>query len=301
MRPKPRIVGIGEVLWDMMPDGSRHLGGAPMNVAVHAKSLGCAASVISAVGDDVLGREAIALLTDRHDLDASAVAILHDRRTGAVDVRLSNGQPTFDIRPDVAWDHIPETNVARGKAAEADAVVFGTLAQRSEASRRTIRELLDTTREHRLRVFDVNLRSPFYNAAVICESLPRAHVVKLNDAELPIVLSALSVSHDTNWPATVFAGRSQLRLLALTRGEHGSTLYTRDQIGGHTLPAKTVGVKDTVGAGDAFTAALIVGLLCGRSIEDFHRDAVELAAFVCSQTGATPALPAELVQDRNDR
>jgi fructokinase len=289
-----KVVGIGEILWDILPGGTRHLGGAPMNVAVHAQTLGCQASMISAVGRDELGREAIELLTKHHGLDASAVEVLTDRPTGAVDVKLTNGQPTYLFRPDVAWDFLEPTAIAQAKVREADSAVFGTLAQRSAVSREGIHQLVVATRSDCLRVFDVNLRPPFYNDQMIRKSLRIANVLKLNDAELPIVLAAIGIEAGSDGPTQLLARQPQLKVIAVTRGEHGSTLHTRERIDGHTLSAHSVQVKDTVGAGDAFTAALIAGLLRGKSLESLHEHAVEVAAYVCSQAGATPRIPAEL-------
>jgi fructokinase len=295
MNQSSRVVGLGEILWDILPDGARHLGGAPMNVAVHAQSLGCTSAVVSAVGDDDLGREAVRQLTQNHGLDIEGVAMLAGRPTGAVDVLLVDGQPTYQFRADVAWDFLEVTAAARRVVRSADAVVFGTLAQRSEVSRGAIRELLSTTDDHCLRVFDVNLRPPFYDEAIIRESLGDANILKLNDAELPIVLSALGASGIDDYSTRLFHDLPRLSVIALTRGESGSTLYMRDQPGGHSLPAKKINVRDTVGAGDAFTAALIAGLLSGRPIEKTHRHAAALAAFVCTRPGATPRIPDELV------
>jgi fructokinase len=290
----PNVVGLGEILWDILPGGSRHLGGAPMNVAVHAQALGCQASVVSAVGDDELGREAIELLTRRHRLDASAVQVLADRPTGAVDVQLKDGQPTYVFRPNVAWDFLEATTIAGERLRDADAVVFGTLAQRNMTSRHTIEQVLTITSSDCLRVFDVNLRAPFYSDEVICESISMANVLKLNDAELPVVLAAIDMATDSGGPAHLFSKYPQLNVIAVTRGEHGSMIYTRDRPSGHALPAKSVAVKDTVGAGDAFTAAVTAGLLRGNRIESVHEHAVEIAAYVCSQAGATPRIPTEL-------
>jgi fructokinase len=294
MNNPPRLVGLGEILWDILPGGSRHLGGAPMNVAVHAQALGCAASVISAVGDDELGREAMALLTERHGLDAAAVEIMPDRPTGAVDVRLEYGQPTYEFRADVAWDFL-EVNAAASEVAQtADAVVFGTLAQRSGVSRPAIHDLLAMTRPECLRVFDVNLRPPYFDAATIRQSLARTNVLKLNDGELPVLLAAMDLPAGGEWSARLLEQMPLLGVIALTRGEQGSTLFTRELPNGHTLPARQVDVQDTVGAGDAFTAALVAGLLQGRTLAAIHQRAVAAAAFVCSHAGATPALRAEI-------
>jgi fructokinase len=295
MNDRPRVVGLGEILWDILPDGARHLGGAPLNAAVHAQAFGCTASVISAVGDDELGREAIKLLTERHRLDASAVAALRDRPTGAVDVRLQQGQPTYEFRAEVAWDFLEANDAARRVVQTADAIVFGTLAQRSAVSRRAIHDLLALARPSCLRVFDVNLRPPFYDEMIVRESLAQTDVLKLNDDELPIVLAAAGLAAGPDWATELLQALPHLRVVALTRGARGSTLFSGERTAGHTLPACQVAVKDTVGAGDAFTAALIVGLLSGWSLEAIHDRAVAAAAFVCTQSGATPALPGELI------
>jgi fructokinase len=299
MTARIRVVGLGEVLWDILPDGTRHLGGAPMNVAVHAQALGSIASVISAVGDDDLGREALALLRQTHGLDAQAVEVLAGRPTGAVDVRLKDGQPTYEFRADVAWDFLSATAAAMDRARTADAIVFGTLAQRNPVSRRAIHDLVAATTANCLRVFDVNLRPPFYSDEIIRGSLETASLLKLNDNELPIVLAALGIDQHGEWKKSLFDQRPQLGLIALTRGERGSTLYARERTDGHSLPARKVTVKDTVGAGDAFTAALVAGLLRRRPLEVVHEQAVAAAAFVCSQAGATPRLPREVVAVRD--
>jgi fructokinase len=289
----PLVVGLGEILWDILPGGIRHLGGAPMNVAVHAQALGCTASVISAVGDDALGREAIERL-QRHGLEVSAVQIMFDRPTGAVDVRLKDGQPSYEFRAGVAWDFLQQTGAARAAVEAADAVVFGTLAQRNDVSRQTIHALLARTRGDCLRVFDVNLRPPFFTGEAICSSLAHANVLKLNDGELPIVLSACGVSAHGRWVEALFGQYEALRAIALTCGAAGSTVFSRHNTGGHTLAAHPVVVQDTVGAGDAFTAVLIAGMLRGHALEPVHARAVEAAAFVCSQSGATPPLPGQI-------
>ena len=295
MNEPPRVVGLGEILWDILPDGSRHLGGAPLNAAVHARAFGCTASVVSAVGDDELGREAIKLVTERHGLDAAAVAILPDRPTGAVDVRLQHGQPTYEFRAEVAWDFLDATGAALQAVQAADAIIFGTLAQRSATSRRAVHELLAEARPACLRVFDVNLRPPFYDDTIIRASLALTDVLKLNDDELPIVLAAMRLPAEPDWAAQLLCALPQLSTLALTRGARGSTLFSRESPAGHTLPAEQVSVQDTVGAGDAFTAALITGLLKGWALAAIHERAVAAAAFVCSQPGATPPLPQALV------
>ncbi len=291
----PHVIGLGEVLWDILPDGTKHLGGAPMNVAVHAAALGCASSVISAVGCDQLGQEAIAQMAQSHRLDVSAVQILGNRPTGAVDIRLVNGQPEYEFRAGVAWDFLEATDAARAAIGQADAIVFGTLAQRSGPSRRAISVLLSSSRPDALRVFDVNLRYPFFDDAVLRDSLRLANVLKLNDGELPTMLGAIGLTSGNEWVARTFALFPQLQLIALTRGEKGSSLYNRGWAREHALPARPTVVEDTVGAGDAFTAALVSGLLFKVELTAVHEQAAKMAAYVCSQPGATPRLPADLL------
>jgi fructokinase len=250
--------------------------------------------VISTVGDDELGREAIDRLARQHRLNFEAVQILADRPTGAVDVRLVEGQPTYTFRPDVAWDFLQPTPAAVQMAREADAVVFGTLAQRNQVSSNAIHSLLAATPLDCLRVFDVNLRPPFCDHSVLERSLAVATVLKLNDTELPVVLEAIRVQAEEHFALRLFHDWPQLKAVALTRGMHGSAIYTPETVAGHSLPAERVVVQDTVGAGDAFTAALVAGMLRGHALEAIHKQAVAAAAFVCSQAGATPRLPEEL-------
>lgn len=291
MAATPRIVGLGEVLWDVFPH-ERYLGGAPMNVAVHAQGLGCAGAVISAVGDDELGREALRRLQD-HGVDVRAMEVRADRPTGSVMVQLTGGQPTYTFTPEVAWDDLRVTDAARDVAQHADAIVFGTLAQRSVASRTAISKLLALARPAAWKVFDVNLRPPHWTAEAIRGSLPVAHVLKLNDAEVSPVLEALGTPIGRDWPFALFSRFPQLRLVALTKGEQGSSLFPREGVA-DVLSAEPVPVADTVGAGDAFTAALVRGLTLDQPLNVTHRQASRCAAFVCSQRGATPILPTDL-------
>lgn len=282
MRDRPLIVGLGEILWDVFPD-ARHFGGAPANVAVHAHELGATGAVASAVGRDPLGNEARQILASR-ELDTSAVAE-SDFPTGTVTVQLDeHGKASYLFAPDTAWDHLEWNGQLATLAARADAVVFGTLGQRSETSRETIRRFLSHTRPECLRVFDVNLRQDFFTPEIIAASLELANVLKLNDEELPVAfpdtdeaaLSALREQHD-------------LRLVALTRGAKGSLLVGDSECS--DLPGQAADVKDTVGAGDAFTAATILGFLRNQALDEINRHASLIAAYVCSQPGATPRLP----------
>ncbi|HWC72611.1 MAG TPA: carbohydrate kinase [Gemmatimonadales bacterium] len=289
---RPVVVGIGEVLWDVFPDGE-HFGGAPANVAMHAAGLGADAYMISAVGPDARGDAALDLFDAAH-VNRTAVTQLLGRPTGVVTVTLdAGGQPAFDIASDVAWDYLPWSEDVEAVAKNANAICFGTLAQRSSVSRSTIRRALHATHPRAWRLLDVNLRQRYFDEQVIIGSLERANAVKLNHEELPVVarlckLAATNVVDQLRTLCNWFG----LRLAALTRGPAGSLLVTPDEVCESAAPATVV--CDTVGAGDAFTAALLVGLLERRSLADISERANAVAAYVCSQPGATPPIPETL-------
>jgi fructokinase len=290
--PQPVIVGIGEVLWDVFPDGE-HFGGAPTNVAIHAAALGAESYMISAVGPDARGSAALARL-DATGVNRSAVAQLLGRFTGVVNVSVdANGQPSFDIAADVAWDYLPWSRAVEEVAERADAICFGTLAQRASVSRATIKRAVRTTFPRKWRLFDVNLRQDYYDETIITSSLEMANAVKLNDEELPVVarLCRLSATGAVD-QLRMLCDSFRLRLAALTRGAAGSLLVTPSEVCESAAPATVV--RDTVGAGDAFTAALVVGLLERRSLAEVSQRANAVAAYVCSQPGATPPIPATL-------
>ncbi|WP_165224483.1 carbohydrate kinase family protein [Aquisphaera insulae] len=286
-----KVLALGEVLWDMLPSG-KQLGGAPANFTFQCRSLGADAGLVTRIGDDELGREVLArfrtltLPTDTVQVDPKAP-------TGTVEVKLDEArQPHYTIRSDVAWDRIEATDLARARAAAADAVCFGSLAQRDEPSRSSIRALIRASRPETLRIFDVNLRAPFIDRDVIEESLRLANALKLNDQELPALATMFGLPGGTREVITALADRFGLSLVALTRGPAGSLLMSGGFWSDH--PGVSVTVSDTVGAGDAFTAALVVGLLAGRSLDAINEHASKVAAYVCSQPGGTPALPDDL-------
>jgi fructokinase len=287
------VVGLGEVLWDLLPEG-RQLGGAPANFAYHAAALGACGIVASSVGNDSGGRD----IQDRLrslDLDTSAVAVDDEHPTGTVSVQLdAGGKPSYIIHENVAWDFIPDGAALRALAARTEAVCFGTLAQRNDVSRRTIRRFLEVVPKTCLRIFDINLRQRFFSREVVESSLAHSDVLKLNDEELPVVAEMLGVTGDQDGILRELVRRYSLRLAALTRGPRGSVLQAAD--GRSVLPGQPVTVADTVGAGDAFTAVLAVGLLNGMSLTDLHRSAERLAGYVCTQAGATPVIPQEVRQ-----
>jgi len=284
-----QIIGLGEVLWDVFPSGAV-FGGAPANFACHVAGLGARAAMVSAVGDDRFGRGAIAALEAR-GVDASHVHIAPQKATGTVDVLIdSAGTPTYLFAADTAWDHLAWEPGWENLARSCAAVCFGTLAQRSGESRQTIRRFVETTPASSLRVFDVNLRQDFFDFQMILASLAMATVLKLNAEELPIVAAACG-EKSTSLLGTLQGIRQRhgLEAAVLTLGAEGSIIVTDREVS--EQPAVAVEVVDTVGAGDAFTAAVVVGLLRRLPLAVIHRHAASLAAFVCTQQGATPEIP----------
>ena len=275
---KPRILGIGEIVWDCLP-GEKALGGAPVNFAYHAWQLGADSYPVSAVGKDDLGAETLAacrsfgLRTDflqQNGLPTSRVLITLD----------AAGVPTYRILENVAWDALEATPAVLELASGADAVCWGSLAQRSEGSRTAILQILDAVPAGAMKVFDINLRQHFYSREVIASSLERANVLKLNEDELPVVMDLMSLD---GIPAIVH--RYALDYLIYTCGAKGSEVYGPDGlISGLETPR--VEVVDTVGAGDSFTAAFITSVLRGESPAAAHRKAVEVSAYVCRSYGA---------------
>jgi len=281
------IVGIGEVLWDLLPDGPQ-LGGAPANFAHHARSLGLEAAVISCVGNDEPGGE---LLVRLRQLNVPVDLVTRSTLpTGTVSVTLNgNGVPHYTIHEPVAWDRIPLTALACENVRNAQVICFGSLAQRSRESRDTIQELISATPGGALRVFDINLRQQFYSLDIIERSLQLANVLKLNDAELPVLATMFELGGSVRDQLRQLAVQFELQTIALTCGENGSLLYHRG--GWSECSVQPVNVADTIGAGDAFTAALVKGLLLGMKPEDINSAANEVARHVCSCVGATPPLP----------
>jgi fructokinase len=287
----PLVVGIGEILWDILPDG-REMGGAPANFAFHAQAMGAASVIVSAVGDDPAGCEILARLRSR-GLDLSGVAVVSGAPTGTVTVALdAGGIPHYTIHERVAWDIIPWTAGLGDVAARADAVCFGTLAQRSPVSRATIGAFLAATRPDCLRVLDLNLRQSYFSRDIVVGLLGCATVLKLNDEELRTVSRMLALPGSESQALAGLLEGYPLSLIALTKGPSGSRLFGRGVDISH--PGSPVETADTVGAGDAFTATLVAGLLRKRSWEEIGDRANRIAGYVCSRKGAWPDLPAEL-------
>ena len=290
---KPIVVGMGEALWDVLPDGKK-IGGAPANFAFHAGQAGMDSRVVSAVGNDALGEEALATLEGK-GLNIEAVARV-DFPTGVVNVSLGEqGIPQYDICEGVAWDNIPFTPALANLASQAQAVCWGSLAQRNEVSRKTIFSFLDAMPldEERLKVFDINLRQQFYTLEIIEASCRRANVLKINDEELVLVSEMLRLGAGS--PEVLCRSlmeRYGLRILVLTCGANGSYVFTPVETSYRVTPK--VQVADTVGAGDSFTATLVGELLRNTPVGVAHEHAVEVAAYVCTQQGAMAEWPDSL-------
>ena len=290
MKPCFSIIGLGEVLWDLFPDGAR-FGGAPANVACAAAGLLGAESVVtlvSALGDDRRGREAVSFLEQRH-VDVSALQIT-GTPTGTVTVKLDDsGQALFNISDNSAWDHIAWSEQWRDLAANADAICFGSLAQRGDTSRQTIQKFISATSASSLKVFDMNLRAPFYAPDTLVQSLELANVLKLNDQELCVIANILSLSGETIDILKSLQDDYQISSIALTQGAAGAMLLRHSEA--VRVPSVPTTVVDTVGAGDAFTAALMIGLLNEQPLKEIAHFATGVSSYVCSQRGATPSLP----------
>lgn len=289
---KDLVIGMGEALWDVLPDGKK-IGGAPANFAYHVSQFGIPSLAISAIGDDALGKELL------ENFDAKEVKYHIDTvpyPTGTVQVELDEaGVPQYEIKENVAWDNIPATEELKSIAADTKAFCFGSLAQRNIVSRTTINEfLLAIPKENDpLIVFDVNLRQSFYTKEVLCNSMKACNILKINDEELVTVSRMFGYPgidlQDKCW---ILLGKYNLKMLILTCGINGSYVFTPGEVS--FLPTPMVEVADTVGAGDSFTAAFIASILRGKSVPEAHHKAVTTSAFVCTQHGAMPVLPADI-------
>jgi fructokinase len=288
---KKIIVGLGEALWDCLPEG-RKLGGAPANFAYHASQFGNQAYAISAVGNDELGTETLKAFDEKQ---LHYIMPRVDFPTGTVQVTLDDeGVPTYDIKTDVAWDNIPFTPEIEEAARNCQAVCFGSLAQRSSVSRDTIRRFLGATPMSCLKIFDINLRQNFYSKEVICDSLRSCNVLKINDEELVTIGRLFGYPGlDMENKCWLILGKYNLNMLVLTCGVNGSYVFAPGLVSYQETPL--VDVADTVGAGDSFTGAFTAAILAGMPMQEAHKLAVEVSAFVCTQNGAMPKLPQELL------
>lgn len=286
------VVGMGEALWDVLPEGKK-IGGAPANFAYHVSQFGLTSCVVSAVGPDALGKEIQENLTSK-GLNHLIAEVPYP--TGTVQVEIDQaGVPQYEIKENVAWDNIPYTAQLEALAKRTQAVCFGSLAQRNVVSRETINRFLDAMpqTEDSLVVFDVNLRQGFYNKEILCNSMRRCNILKINDEELVTVSRMFGYPgidlQDKCW---ILMGKYNLNMLILTCGINGSYVFTPGNVS--FQPTPKVEVADTVGAGDSFTAAFIASVLKGKSVAEAHSIAVRTSAFVCTKDGAMPVLPSDL-------
>lgn len=286
------VVGMGEALWDMLPEG-RKIGGAPANFAYHVSQFGLDSRVVSAVGDDELGNEILANFAEKQ-LECQIEKVPYP--TGTVQVELDEkGVPRYDIKEGVAWDNIPFTASLQELAKKTDAVCFGSLAQRNIVSRETINRFIDgmPKDEHVLKIFDINLRQHFYNKELIEESIKKCNILKINDEELVIVSQMFGFADiDFKEQCKLLLAKYNLKMLILTCGVDGSYVFAPDEMS--FLETPKVKVADTVGAGDSFTGAFVAAILKGLDMKEAHRMAVNVSAFVCTQNGAMPELPADI-------
>lgn len=279
----PVIIGVGELLWDMLPEGKR-AGGAPINFVYHATRLGAQGYAVSAVGNDALGDEILA------ELEKSGIKYCisrNDHPTGHVKVVLNDGIPSYDIVEGVAWDYLTASAEAEELVKRADAVCFGTLALRSPQSKQAIETLLSFAPKDALRFFDVNLRGNYYSAELIDELLKKANVFKINDDEIEVLKKLFGFSGTVDEICRTFISRYGLKYMIFTAGDKFSAIYTPSEKS--WLPTPKVKVADTVGAGDSFSGAFVYNILTGKSLAEAHKAAVDIAAFVSTKSGAWPA------------
>lgn len=288
---KNTIVGIGEILWDVFPDG-KVLGGAPANFAYHVAQFGFDGYAVSAIGNDELGDEII------ENLSTKELKYLIERipfPTGTVNVAVDdNGIPHYEICQNVAWDNIPFTEKMEALAKRTKTVCFGSLAQRNDASRLTINKFLDILPPEALIIFDINLRQHFYSKELIIHSLSRCNILKINDDEVVLVAKLFGWEENTEMEiCQMLLADYSLSMVVLTKGTQGSYVITADFTSFLLTPE--VKVADTVGAGDSFTGSFVAALLSGKSIAEAHKLAVDVSAFVCTQHGAMPKLPESIL------
>ncbi len=288
------VIGMGEALWDVLPEGKK-IGGAPANFAYHVGQFGLDSCAVSAIGDDALGLE---LLENFKQKGVNYHIDTVPYPTGTVQVEIDQaGIPQYEIKENVAWDNIPYTASLERLAERTRAVCFGSLAQRNVVSRSTINRFLDAIPEDNdpLIVFDVNLRQGFYNKEILCTSMKRCNILKINDEEL------ITVSRMFGYPGIdlqdkcwILLGKYNLKMLILTCGINGSYVFTPGNVS--FQPTPKVDVADTVGAGDSFTAAFIASILKGKTVTEAHQKAVQVSAYVCTQRGAMPTLPTDITE-----
>lgn len=287
-------IGIGEILWDILPEG-KMLGGAPTNFAFHIHQMNVKAAIISAVGMDPLGNEILKIIEEKHLVNLIQT---NDNPTGTVSVSLDGaGIPNYIIHEKVAWDFVETTGEAIKSTEKANAICFGSLAQRSPLTKNTIQKILETASKETLKVFDINIRQHFYNPETIQSSLRLANILKINEEELILLSEILDLQGAEYELTDQIMDIYQLDYLALTKGSQGSWMFSQHD--SSYIQTPKVKVADTVGAGDSFTAAMVAGFLHDLPFEDVHQLAVDVSAYVCTREGATPDLPKDLVSPLN--
>lgn len=281
----PKVMCFGEALWDCLPDG-RHLGGSPLNVAYHLSKLGCSAWLASSVGDDSDGLELLRQLDD-WATPTEFIGMRSDKPTGLVNIAINQGLPTYHIVEDVAWDYIDLPKRLPDHAKPLDAIVYGSLALRSDHNRASLRQLCEVE-ANALRVFDVNLRPPFDSLDLIWSLMREASLIKLNDEEVVTVLGLSSAEIDFEANTRELSLQTGCKRICITAGAAGAGLLYEGTW--HWIDAVPVNVRDTVGAGDSFLAALVQGLLVSPEKPNAAlQRAVVLASFVAGSNGATPS------------
>lgn len=283
---KPTIICFGEILWDVLPD-RRIAGGAPMNVAFHVNQLGMRSKMISSVGDDELGKELIRFLENK-GVSTSLIQTDPTFPTGIVNVVLDNGgSPSYEIVSPVAWDHIRPDDKTKDVVKSADALVFGSLACRTEQNRSTLLEYLELAP---IRILDVNLRAPFYSRPLIESLLAKADIVKMNDEELALIAGWQNAAGDEKTQMGIIRDKFGLDALILTKGRNGAACL--GESGYHEHPGFRVKVQDTIGSGDSFLAAFLSKFLKGEASPDCLAFAGAVGALVATKAGGTPELAA---------
>jgi pfkB domain protein len=282
---KNTVVGLGEILWDVFPE-RKVLGGAPANFAYHASQFGFNGYAVSAIGNDLLGKEILKSLEEK---ELNYLIEQTDFPTGTVKVQLDGrGIPSYEITENVAWDNIPFTTRLENLAKNTTTVCFGSLAQRNEVSRATIHKFLDLMPADSLKVFDINLRLKYFSKDIITTSLNKASALKINDEEIVKIAEIFELKGTDEELCQQLLDKYKLKFLILTKGTRGSYVLTPYEKSFLATPKVTI--ADTVGAGDSFTAAFVASYLNGRSIAQSHQLAVEVSAYVCQQHGAMPRL-----------
>jgi|TARA_B110000914_G_scaffold225660_1_gene247046 fructokinase len=289
-----KVAGIGEVLWDINGDVKK-IGGAPANFTFHCKNLGADAFLISSLGNDKLGLQIINFFKNRK-INISAIDINQDKSTGIVDVNLNHlKNAQYKIKDDnIAWDHIIFDDNKSKIASSLDAICFGTLAQRNSISKESIHKVLKSVKKDCLIMFDMNLRQHYHNTEIILSSIELANSIKINEEELNVISNILKISGSKKELIKTIHKKFNLRLLILTCGENGAYILRNNELS-FKKPPKIKNVISTVGAGDCFTSAVVMGYLNNNSLDEINKQANLLASFVCTQNSAVPEIPKELI------